>query len=250
MSNKRSREARIDRQKEVRARHVKTVQPRTYNQQTYLDAINDSKITFCIGPAGTGKTHLAIGAAVKALRHQLNGGENGIERIIISRPMISAARKDRGAIPGNPTEKMAPYIRPLMEELKYYCSYEELASWQTMMPKRLEVVALDDMRGLNFNNCFVILDEAQNAEEEQIELILTRLGEGSKMVLSGDLEQCDLPRRLRGGLQFFSSVLDGTPSISVVTLDDRDVQRDPIVATIIRKIRDARVAKANQGNQE
>jgi phosphate starvation-inducible PhoH-like protein len=151
-----------------------------------------------------------------------------------------------GAIPGNPDEKMGPYLRPLEDELRYYTTLAEVETWRTSDPKKFEVVPLDHMRGRTFNNSFVILDEAQNAEEDQIEMILTRLGHNSKIVISGDLAQCDLPRRLAGGLDFFAQILVRLPDVEVVQLDESDIQRDPLVAAILHRIKDARtITKRN-----
>jgi phosphate starvation-inducible PhoH-like protein len=245
MANKRGRKTE---EQVTPTKQGRSVQARTLNQQTYLDAIDSSKLIICTGPAGSGKTHLAIGAGVKYLR----SNNTHINRIIVSRPMIAAARKDMGAIPGNADEKMAPFLRPLEDELKYYSTVAELEAWKTCDPKKFEIVPLDHMRGRTFNNSFIILDEAQNAEEEQIQMILTRLGHNSKMVISGDLDasQCDLPRRFAGGLSFFADILVRMNDISVVELDETDIQRDPLVSAILKRIKEAKNVEAYQRNQK
>lgn len=172
----------------------KILQPKSQGQADYIAAIKRADITICVGPAGSGKTICAVGTAVQLLR------EGKINRIIFCRPLLGAG-EDSGSLPGDMKEKLAPYLIPLFDELRGFASYAEIAEWQNTKPEILEVAPLQFMRGRTFKDgCFIIFDEAQNATMEQMKMILTRLGENSKMVITGDLKQSDLPIKKRGAL--------------------------------------------------
>ncbi len=203
----------------------RVVRPRTLGQQMYVDAIRDNTLVFGIGPAGTGKTYLAMAMAVYALKaHQ-------VERIILTRPAVEAGEK-LGFLPGALEDKVDPYLRPLYDAL-----YDLLGSEATDKFRErgsIEVAPLAYMRGRTLNQSFIILDEAQNSTYEQMKMALTRLGEGSKMVVTGDQTQIDLGRGQRSGLKIASEILDGVDGIGVVRLSDHDVVRHSLVAKIIK----------------
>jgi phosphate starvation-inducible PhoH-like protein len=208
---------------------------------TYLDTIENNVITIGIGPAGTGKTYLAVAMAVKALR----GKE--VERIILTRPAVEAGEK-LGFLPGDLQEKVDPYLRPLYDAL-----YEMLGleTFQKYLAKGiLEVAPLAYMRGRTLNDSFIILDEAQNTTPEQMKMVLTRFGFGSKMVITGDATQVDLPNGKESGLTNSAYVLRATPGIGIVHFTEADVVRHEIVAKIIRAYdeydKQVEIAKSNK----
>ncbi len=225
-----------------RGRQVKA---KTMGQLTYLDAIENNVITIGIGPAGTGKTYLAVAMAVKALR----GKE--VERIILTRPAVEAGEK-LGFLPGDLQEKVDPYLRPLYDAL-----YEMLGleTFQKYLAKGvLEVAPLAYMRGRTLNDSFIILDEAQNTTPEQMKMVLTRFGFGSKMVITGDATQVDLPNGKESGLTNSAYVLRDTPGIGIVHFTEADVVRHEIVAKIIRAYDDydkqVEIAKSAKESRE
>lgn len=199
------------------------IHPKTLGQKTYVDAIRANTITFGIGPAGTGKTYLAMAMAVAALQSKEVG------RIILSRPILEAG-ENLGFLPGTLTEKVDPYIRPLYDALfdmvdaEYATRLLELGA--------IEIAPLAFMRGRTLNDSFIILDEAQNTTCEQMKMFLTRLGHGSRMVITGDLSQSDLPIRNNGLLQSIE-VLDGIDDIRICTFNNVDVVRHSLVSKII-----------------
>jgi phosphate starvation-inducible PhoH-like protein len=208
----------------VHIRH-RSVVARTPTQANYLRAIDRDKLVFGLGPAGTGKTYLAVAKAVERL---VNGE---VDRIILSRPAVEAGEQ-LGFLPGNMREKVDPYLRPLYDAL-----YDMVPAPQVL--KRLdsgeiEVAPLAFMRGRTLSNAFVILDEAQNTTAVQMKMFLTRLGENSQMVVTGDLSQVDLPRGIRSGLRHALEVLDDVPGIAFVHFSDADVVRHPLVTRIVR----------------
>lgn len=200
------------------------ISPRSTTQADYLRAIDDCTLVFGIGPAGTGKTYLAVAKAVE----RLVSGE--VERIILSRPAVEAGEQ-LGFLPGDMREKVDPYLRPLYDAL-----YDMLPAEQVV--KRLEngeieVAPLAFMRGRTLANAFVILDEAQNTTAVQMKMFLTRLGEGSRMVITGDLSQVDLPRGTRSGLRDAVDVLEITEGVGFIHFSKKDVVRNPLVTHIV-----------------
>jgi len=203
----------------------KPIQARTPNQQKYVDAIREKDVVFGIGPAGTGKTYLAMAMAVAALR----AGE--VERLILTRPAVEAGEK-LGFLPGDLQEKVDPYLRPLYDALYDMVEYEKL---QKLFQQRVvEVAPLAYMRGRTLSNAFIILDEAQNTSPEQMKMFLTRMGVGSKMVVTGDVTQIDLPAGRVSGLVEVQRILSGVRSIGFVAFDPKDVVRHRLVQDILR----------------
>jgi phosphate starvation-inducible protein PhoH and related proteins len=203
----------------------KWVAPKSVNQKRYVDAIRSHTITFAIGPAGTGKTYLAMALAVAAL------SEREVGRIILTRPAVEAGER-LGFLPGDLLAKVDPYLRPLYDALYDMLDADRLTSY--MEKGAIEVAPLAFMRGRTLNDSFIILDEAQNTTPEQMKMFLTRLGFGSKIVVTGDVTQIDLPEgRGRSGLLAVRDILDGIPDLAFVELDAHDVVRHKIVQDIV-----------------
>ena len=202
----------------------KKVAPKTIGQKRYVDAIRANTVTFGIGPAGTGKTYLAIALAVAAL------AERTVARIILTRPAVEAGER-LGFLPGDLLAKVDPYLRPLFDALHDMLEAERLASY--MDKGMVEVAPLAFMRGRTLNDSFIILDEAQNTSPEQMQMFLTRLGFGSRVVVTGDITQIDLPRDQRSGLVHVMRVLDGVPDVAFVRFSDADVVRHKLVQRIV-----------------
>ena len=205
--------------------HRKRIAPRSKAQGRYIKAIQEHDMVFAIGPAGTGKTYLAVCAAVE----MFNAGK--IDRIILSRPAVEAGER-LGFLPGDMQEKIDPYLRPLFDALHDTMPGEQVV--RRIASGEFEVAPLAFMRGRTLSNAFVILDEAQNTTPTQMKMFLTRLGENSRMVITGDLSQVDLPPGTRPGLKDAVETLDGVPGIRFVRFSDADVVRPPLVARIIR----------------
>ncbi len=202
----------------------KTVRPKTLNQKRYVDAIDAHTIVFGIGPAGTGKTYLAMAKAVQALQAKQ------VTRIILTRPAIEAGEK-LGYLPGTLSDKIDPYVRPLYDAL--HDMVESEAVPKLLTSGIIEVAPLAYMRGRTLNDAFIILDEAQNTSAEQMKMFLTRLGFGSKVVVTGDITQVDLPGGVRSGLRVVQGILDGIDDISFINLTARDVVRHKLVGRIV-----------------
>jgi phosphate starvation-inducible PhoH-like protein len=200
------------------------VRPKTLGQQKYMEAIRENTLTFSIGPAGTGKTYLAMAAAVDSL---INGS---VRRIILTRPAVEAGER-LGFLPGDLTAKVDPYLRPLYDALWDMLGPEETAS--LIDRGTIEIAPLAYMRGRTLNDACVILDEAQNATPEQMKMFLTRLGFNSKMIITGDASQTDLPTGRRSGLRVVRQILQGIPGVAFIELASRDVVRHRIVASIV-----------------
>ena len=200
------------------------IRPKTHGQQKYMEAIRENTLTFGLGPAGTGKTYLAMAAAVASL---VNGS---VRRIILTRPAVEAGER-LGFLPGDLAAKVDPYLRPLYDALWDMLGAEETAS---LIDKgTIEIAPLAYMRGRTLNDACVILDEAQNTTPEQMKMFLTRLGFNSKMIITGDLTQTDLPDNRRSGLNVVREILRDIPGVSFVELTARDVVRHRIVASIV-----------------
>ncbi|MGH8990382.1 MAG: PhoH family protein [Acidimicrobiia bacterium] len=203
----------------------KTVRPKTAGQKRYVDAIRDQVITFGIGPAGTGKSYLAVALAIQALQAKQ------VNRIVLTRPAVEAGER-LGFLPGDVIAKVDPYLRPLYDAL--YDMVDPEAVQRLMERGSIEVAPLAYMRGRTLNDSFIILDEAQNTTAEQMKMFLTRLGFGSKAVVTGDVTQIDLPDgRGRSGLLAVRSILEGIPGLSFVELGSADVVRHRIVQDIV-----------------
>jgi phosphate starvation-inducible PhoH-like protein len=203
----------------------KTIRPKTANQKLYVDAIEENVITFGIGPAGTGKTYLAMAKAVAALQAKQ------VNRIILSRPAVEAGEK-LGFLPGTLSEKIDPYLRPLFDALHDMIDSDSIP--RLIQSGIIEVAPLAFMRGRTLNDAFIILDEAQNTTPEQMKMFLTRLGFGSKMVITGDITQNDLPNGQRSGLQIIRSILDGVADIAFMDLTAEDVVRHRLIGDIVK----------------
>jgi phosphate starvation-inducible PhoH-like protein len=203
----------------------KTLAPKTINQRRYVDAIERHDLTIGIGPAGTGKTYLAVAMAVSAFLNKK------VSRIILTRPAVEAGEK-LGFLPGTLQEKIDPYLRPLYDAL--YDMVESERVEKLLERGTIEIAPIAFMRGRTLSDSFIIVDEAQNSTQEQMKMILTRLGFNSKMVVTGDLTQIDLPSDKLSGLLHAREVLRGTEGISIVHFDDRDVVRHSLVQRIVR----------------
>jgi len=202
----------------------RVVTPRNMAQKMYLQSIRDFDITFGIGPAGTGKTFLAVAAAAAALN------EKSIKRIILCRPAVEAGER-LGFLPGDIAEKVNPYLRPLYDSLYDIIGFEKVE--KLIERSIIEIAPLAFMRGRTLNDAFIILDEAQNTTPEQMKMFLTRLGFGSKAVVTGDVTQVDLPEGKKSGLRAVRKILDGVEGISFFDFSDKDVVRHPLVSKIV-----------------
>ena len=202
----------------------KTIRPKTANQKRYVEAIDKHTITFGIGPAGTGKTYLAMAKAVQALQAKQ------VNRIILTRPAVEAGER-LGFLPGTLHEKIDPYLRPLFDALHDMIDQDSIP--KLMQAGIIEVAPLAYMRGRTLNDAFVILDEAQNTTPEQMKMFLTRLGFGSKMVVTGDITQIDLPNNNNSGLKIVHDILEEVSDICFMNLTSDDVVRNKLVSQIV-----------------
>ncbi|RDY23964.1 PhoH family protein [Romboutsia maritimum] len=203
----------------------KSIQPKTLGQKEYINLINSNDITFGIGPAGTGKTYLAVAMAVKAFKR------DEVSRIILTRPAVEAG-ESLGFLPGDLKDKVDPYLRPLYDALFEMIGPDKFNKY--LERGTIEVAPLAFMRGRTLDNAFIILDEAQNTTPEQMKMFLTRLGFGSKAVVTGDLTQTDLPEKKKSGLLQATKILKNVQGIGSIMLTERDVVRHELVQRIIR----------------
>src|SRR3954463_6605646 len=202
----------------------KTIRPKTLNQKRYVDAIDKHTVVFGIGPAGTGKTYLAVAKAVQALQNKQ------VNRIILTRPAVEAG-EHLGSLPGTLNDKIDPYLRPLYDALHDMVDPDSIP--RLLTAGTIEVAPLAYMRGRTLNDAFIILDEAQNTSMEQMKMFLTRLGFGSKMVVTGDITQVDLPGGTRSGLRVVQGILDDVEDIGFCYLTNHDVVRHKLVGRIV-----------------
>jgi phosphate starvation-inducible PhoH-like protein len=209
---------------DILSRRGRTIRPKTLNQKRYVDAIDAHTVIFGIGPAGTGKTYLAMAKAVQALQTKQ------VNRIILTRPAVEAGER-LGFLPGSLSDKIDPYLRPLYDALHDMVDPESIP--RLMAAGTIEVAPLAYMRGRTLNDAFVILDEAQNTTAEQMKMFLTRLGFGSKMVVTGDVTQVDLPGGAQSGLRIVRDILDGIDDVHFSHLTSSDVVRHRLVGDIV-----------------
>ena len=202
----------------------RSVIPRSKKQKEYVRALKTSQIIMSLGPAGTGKTYLAVAVALSMLL------EKKVERIILSRPAVEAGER-LGFLPGDMKEKIDPYLRPLYDSLHDMFDYDKIQ--RKMETGEIEIAPLAFMRGRTLKNCFAILDEAQNATQTQIKMFLTRIGENSKLVVNGDPSQIDLPNKNQSGLVQSKNILKEIKEISIINFDHNDVIRHPLVTKIV-----------------
>jgi len=202
----------------------KSIVPRGNNQRSYIESINQNDINFGIGPAGTGKTYLAVASAVDALLKEK------VDRIILMRPAVEAGEK-LGFLPGDLSQKVDPYLRPLYDALNEMLGIERTEKY--LEKGIVEIAPLAYMRGRTLNNSFIIVDESQNTTKEQMKMILTRMGFGSYLLINGDLTQIDLPKNIESGLAHAVRVVNDTEDIGVVHFDSKDIVRHPLVRKII-----------------
>jgi phosphate starvation-inducible PhoH-like protein len=203
------------------------LKPRTENQKEYIRTAAENVITFCQGVAGSGKTHIAIGMALEYLL------DEKIKKIIITRPVVESGEKI-GYLPGTAEEKIHPYLLPLLDEVNHFIPTSQYVSLKTN--NKIEIVPLGLMRGRNFHNAFIVADECQNASYDQLKMLLTRIGNNSKMILTGDVSQSDLHRNMQGGFYDMISALYGVEGIGVSKLDSSDIVRHPIIGKIIGRL--------------
>jgi phosphate starvation-inducible PhoH-like protein len=202
---------------------------RSHNQALYLQTIEQHDLVFGIGPAGTGKTYLAVALALKAVLGRSR------RKLILTRPVVEAG-ENLGFLPGDLEQKISPYLRPLYDAMESLVPVETIRRMEEN--RTLEIAPLAYMRGRTLSDCFIILDEAQNTTKEQMKMFLTRIGEGSKAVVTGDITQIDLPRRQNSGLLNVIQVLEGIREIAFVFLGEEDVVRHPLVRKIVRAYQD------------
>lgn len=204
---------------------LKPIEAKTYNQREYIRSIIDNDVTFCVGPAGTGKSFVAAGIASEHLHH------SKIEQIVVTRPLVCAGR-EIGAMPGYVDEKIKPYLLPMEENLKFFLGQALYGHYMNRGQIRFE--PLETMRGATFHDSYMILDEAQNCTLEQIKMFLTRMGEHSKCIINGDLKQTDL--RDRSGLHVCMDKIEYIDGVGTVELDYEDIQRHSIIGEILQAL--------------
>jgi len=214
----------MSRRKRPKNNSPKRLTPKTKNQADYIRVMSENDITICSGPAGSGKTAVAVGLACEYLR------DNKVEKIVITRPVVESG-KGLGYLPGSFAEKIHAYLVPVLEEMGRYFKEEDINKMRSA--GIIEVCPLEYMRGRNFHRSFMILDEAQNATFEQIKMFITRTGRESKAVINGDIQQSDLPFKMRGALDKCMDKLDGIQGIGISELERKDIIRNKLISTIL-----------------
>lgn len=225
---------------QVRTRRL-TINPRGKHQHAYVDGIRRHDLTFGIGPAGTGKTYLAVASAVEALEQEY------VRRIVLVRPAVEAGER-LGFLPGDLSQKVDPYLRPMYDALYEMLGFDRVG--KLIERNIIEVAPLAFMRGRTLNESFIILDEAQNTTVEQMKMFLTRMGFGSRVVVTGDITQIDLPRHQTSGLRHVLHVLDGIPDVSFTFFDARDVVRHDLVQRIVEAYEESEPSPAADAGNE
>jgi phosphate starvation-inducible PhoH-like protein len=223
-----------DRPAEAGSRYLR---PRTDGQALYARAMREHDLTVCVGPAGTGKTYLAVGMAVSLLRQGL------VKKIVLVRPAVEAGER-LGFLPGDMVAKVNPYLRPLFDALNDMMEHEQVKRY--MENDIIEIVPLAYMRGRTLNQAVIILDEGQNTTVPQMKMFLTRMGHGSKIIVTGDITQIDLPKQTRSGLVDAVHRLRDVPRVAIVHLDEHDIVRNPLVQQILRAYEDDRPRKKKE----
>lgn len=203
------------------------LKPRTENQKEYIRTVAENTITFCQGVAGSGKTHIAVGMALEYLL------DEKVKKIIITRPVIESGEKI-GYLPGTAEEKLHPYLLPILDEILHFIPMSHYAALK--LNNKIEIVPLGLMRGRNFHNSFIVADECQNASYDQLKMLLTRIGNESKMVLTGDISQSDLHKSMRGGFIDMINGLYGVDGIGIAKLFNSDIVRNPIISKILLRL--------------
>ena len=219
----------------------KPLKPKTVNQRNYVEMINKNDIVFGIGPAGTGKTYLAMAMAINAFRN------NEVDRIILTRPAVEAG-ESLGFLPGDLQEKIDPYLRPIYDAMFDILGYENFEKFKDR--GLIEVAPLAYMRGRTLDNAYIILDEAQNTTNEQMKMFLTRIGYGSKAIVTGDITQVDLPRGKKSGLLVATNILRNIKGISFLEFEKTDVVRHPLVQKIIVAYENLENNRSNYDNTD
>ena len=205
----------------------KKLKPKTKNQEGYIRSIAESDVTFCTGPAGSGKTAVAVGLACEYLL------EKKVEKIILTRPIVESGGRGLGFLPGTMNEKIQPWLVPVIEEMNLYLTKDTVNSFRSA--NKIELCPLEYMRGRNFHNSFMILDEAQNATFEQIKMFLTRIGRESKATINGDLDQTDLIQH-QSGLAYCVDKLDQLDGVGICRLSSEDIIRHTIISKILERL--------------
>ena len=203
------------------------LKPRTINQNEFIRTVAENTITFCQGVAGSGKTHIAVGMALEYLL------EGKVNKIVITRPVVESGEK-LGFLPGTAEEKLHPYLLPILDEVGYFIPISQYGTLKTH--NKIEIVPLGLMRGRNFHNCFIVADECQNASYDQLKMLLTRIGNESKMILTGDISQSDLTRHMRGGFLQLINTLNDIEGIGISQLHNSDIVRNPIIGKILSRL--------------
>ena len=198
---------------------------RTLGQKEYIKAIEENKLIICVGPAGSGKSHIAVAKAIHGLYN------NQYDKIVITRPLVQAG-EDTGFLPGDINNKLKPYLQPIYDEMCHYISFTDIKRW--LNEEIIEIIPLAYMRGRNFHHSFVIADECQNASEKQLFMLVTRYCIGSKFVLTGDYTQSDIPNHKCGGLKSLASYITEVPNSEVIKLTESDIVRDQLVEDIVQ----------------